>query len=320
MQVEQRLRFDGETVIITGAGRGIGREHALLFAERGANVVVNDLGVAAAGDGPDQSVATLLVDEITAKGGTAVADCHSVADAEGAAAVVKAAIDAFDKVDILVNNAGIITFAPFPDIDDDQWERMLAVTLGGTYRMCRAVWEHFVAGGGGRIINTTSNAGLAGCEQLSHYGAAKAAVAGLTKTLALEGEPHGIRVNAIAPMAVTRMNSDYFFVGVPPAERDWRADLRSGAVPIGPASLISPTVIWLAHRSNAANGDIFSTSSGKVARVATVVGEGYFNPDHTPEDLADNAETIRELREYLDPRSNVDELASIRPLFDTGAR
>ncbi|WP_214104748.1 SDR family NAD(P)-dependent oxidoreductase [Acrocarpospora catenulata] len=315
MTQQSSLRFDGETVIITGAGRGIGREHALLFAARGANVVVNDVGVTSSGEGEDLSVASLVVDEILAAGGSAVTDRHSVAETEGAEALVQTALDAFGRVDVLVNNAGIITFGLFADLDDRAWDQMMAVTLGGTYRTCRAVWPHFVAAGGGRIVNTTSNAGLSGCEQLSHYGAAKSAVAGLTKTLAIEGRPHGIRANAIAPMAVTRMNSDHFFGGAVPANREWQADIVSGAVPIGPASLVPPTAVWLAHRATEANGGIYSTSSGKVARVGIVIGEGYFNPDHTPEDLVAAAHEVEELRDYLDPTTNADEIASIATLF-----
>ncbi len=128
----------------------------------------------------------------------------------------------------MVNNAGVIDFAPTDQITDEQWRRMISVTLDGTFFMCRAAWPIFTAQGGGAIVNTTSNAGFAGNELLVHYGAAKLAVAGLTKALAQEGGPLNIRVNAIAPMAVTRMNREHFFKGATTEGKNWREDIRSG--------------------------------------------------------------------------------------------
>ncbi|GAB3379695.1 SDR family NAD(P)-dependent oxidoreductase [Amycolatopsis echigonensis] len=309
--------FQDRVVVVTGAGRGLGREHALAFARRGANVVVNDLGVASDGDGNDVSVAQSVVDEIAALGGKAVADTHSVADSAGAAAVIDTAVREFGRVDVLVNNAGIISYAAFEDLTDEQWDRMLAVTLNGAYHMSKAVWPLFTRQGGGRIVNTTSNAGFAGSPTLSHYGSAKLAVAALTKNLALEGAEHGIVVNAIAPMAVTRMNRDAFFGGSEVEQDNWQDDLRSGRVPMGPPSIVSPTVLWLSHPDTDVTGQIFSTSSGKVARVAFVVGEGYFNPDHTMEDLQQHRNEIMELGKYLDPSDTGAELAVIPPLFQS---
>lgn len=309
------MRFDDDVVIVTGAGRGLGREHALGFAARGAALVVNDVGVEPDGAGGSSAVAQAVVNEIVAAGGRAIADNHSVATADGARAIVAAAVAAFGKVTVLVNNAGIINFATLENISDPDWTRMLAVTLDGTFQMSKAVWPHFVAQGYGRIVNTTSNAGFAGCEQLVHYGAAKLGAAGLTKALAQEAIGTGITVNAIAPMAVTRMNRDVFFGGAEVEGDDWQADIRRGAVPMGPPSIVSPAVLWLAHASTTVNGDIYSTSSGKVARVGFVVGEGYFNPVHTPEDLRDHVEVIRSLVSFIEPTSTGDELALIPPLF-----
>ena len=304
------LRFDDDVVIITGAGRGLGREHALLFAQRGAAVLVNDI-VEQDGTSPAEAV----VAEIVAAGGRAAADTHSVATSEGAAAIVAAAIAGFGKVTVLVNNAGVIDFAPFEALSDAQWRRMIDVTLDGAFFVTRAVWPHFQAQGFGRIVNTTSNAGFAGNPQIVHYGAAKLGVAGLTRALAQEGAEQGITVNAIAPMAVTRMNREVFFGGAQSESGDWREDISAGVVPMGPPSIVSPAVLWLAHRSTAINGEIFSTSSGKVARVAIVIGEGYFNPDHSPEDLAENAERIRSIATPFEPASTAAELALIPPLF-----
>lgn len=309
------MRFDDQVVIVTGAGRGLGREHALGFAARGAAVVVNDPGVDRDDDGGERSVAQAVVEEIVAGGGRAVADRNSVATRAGAEAIVQAALDMFGKVTVLVNNAGIISFAPLTQIGEADWRAMQAVTLDGTFHMCAAAWPHMAAHGFGRIVNTTSNAGFAGSETLGAYGAAKLGVAGLTKCLAQEVAATGITVNAVAPMAVTRMNRDAFFAGKDAGGEDWQADIRAGHVPMGPPAAVTPTVLWLAHRDTALNGEIFSSSSGKVARVGFVVGQGWFDPDHGPEELAAHADEIRRLGDYLDPRSTSDELAAIPPLF-----
>ncbi len=309
------MRFDDDVVIVTGAGRGLGREYALAFAARGAAVVVNDPGVEADGSGGSRAVAQGVVDEILGAGGQAVADTNSVASSDGARAIVQTALDNFGKLTVLVNNAGTIAYAPLPEISDEDWRRMLSVTLDGTFLMSRAAWPLMAEQGYGRIVNTTSNAGFAGNETLTHYGAAKLGVAGLTKCMAQETKDSGITVNAVAPMAVTRMNREVFFGGAVVEGQNWRDDIGSGKVPMGPASIVAPTVLWLAHRSTMLNGEIFSSSSGKVARVDFVVGEGYFNPHHGPEELRDNAETIRMLGNYLDPTFTGDELAAIPPLF-----
>lgn len=310
------MRFDDDVVIVTGAGRGLGREYALAFARRGAAVVVNDPGIEIDETGAKQSVADAVVGEILELGGKAVADTNSVATSSGAEAIVSTALSAFGAVRVLVNNAGIISFAPLVDITDEAWQQMRAVTLDGTFFMCRAAWPHLTAAGHGRIVNTTSNAGFAGNETLIAYAAAKLGVAGLTKALAQEVGTTGIQVNAVAPMAVTRMNREAFFGGADSvASPDWREDIRCGKVPMGPPESVAATVLWLAHRSTQVNGEIYSSSSGKVSRVAFVVSEGLFDPHHEPETLRDNIEAIRELRDFVEPRSTGDELALIPPLF-----
>ncbi len=312
---QDRMSFAADVVIVTGAGRGLGREYALQFAERGARVVVNDYSPAA--DAED--VAGQVVAEIVAKGGQAVVDRNSVATAEGARAIVDTAVSAFGCVTVLINNAGIISFGQLDEISDAQWVAMQEVTLSGTWHMCQAVWPIFQQQNYGRIVNTTSNVGFAGIAILPHYGAAKAGVQGLTKCLAQVSREHGVSVNAIAPMAVTRMNRDMFFDGITTAADDWQADIRNGVTPMGPPIAVAATVLWLSHSSTDINGEIFSTSSGRVARVAFVVGEGYFNPEHSPEDLRDNSERIRTLGSFLDPRGAEDEIATIPRLFGVGA-
>lgn len=310
----EQMRFDDDVVVITGAGRGLGREYALAFAARGASVVVNDIDPAPGEGSP--SPAQMVVDEIAASGGMAIAVSHSITEPGGAEAVIAAAIAAFGKVTVLVNNAGIISFAPLTELTDEAWRAMQSVTLDGAFFMCRAAWPHMAAQGFGRIVNTTSNAGFGGNETLAHYGAAKLGVAGLTKCLAHEALGTGITVNAVAPMAITRMNRDAFFDGKNTrAGEDWREDIRSGRVPMGPPQIVAPTVLWLAHRSTLINGEIFSSSSGKVARVGFVVGQGWFDPDHEAEDLRDHADAIRTLGDYVDVAGTGDELALIPPLF-----
>ena len=309
------MRFDEDVVIVTGAGRGLGREYALAFAARGAAVVVNDPGEEEDASGLQGSVAQAVVDEIERAGGRACADRNSVATREGAAAIVATALARFKKVTVLVNNAGIISFAPIAEVTDEQWRIMQAVTLDGTFFMTAAVWPHMAAQGHGRIVNTTSNAGFAGHATLGAYGAAKLAVAGLTKCAAQDAVGTGITVNAVAPMAVTRMNRDAFFGGKEAEGSNWQDGIRDGRVPMGPPAIVAPTVLWLAHRETSINGEIFSTSSGKVARVAFIVGQGFFDPDHGPEDLAANDARIRDLGAFLDPATTSDELANIPPLF-----
>lgn len=304
------MRFDDDVVLITGAGRGLGREYALAFAGRGAAVAVNDII-----DHTGGSAARDVVAEILAAGGRAFAVEGSVADRAGAQAVVAATVQAFGKVSVLVNNAGVIDFGSLAELTEPSWDRMMSVTLDGVFHMTHAVWPHFHADGYGRVVNTTSNAGFAGCAQLVHYGAAKLGVAGFTKALAQEVGDLDITVNAVAPMAITRMNREAFFGGADGQGADWIEDIETGRAPMGPPSIVAPAVLWLAHRSTHINGEIFSTSSGKVARVAFLVSEGWFKPDHSPEDLRDQADTIRALGDYCDPRSTADELALIPPLF-----
>jgi len=202
--------LDEKVAIITGAGNGIGRAHALLFASEGAAVVVNDVGGARDGSGGgDSSAAEAVVKEIEAAGGRAVASHDSVATAEGAQAMVALGIETFGKVDILVNNAGILRDKTFMKMDEEMWDSVIAVHLKGTFLVSQAFAKHAVSrGGGGRIVNTTSVSGMLGNFGQANYAAAKAGIYGLTRTMAIELQKHRITVNALAPIAKTRMTED----------------------------------------------------------------------------------------------------------------
>ncbi len=204
------LDFTGRVAIVTGAGGGLGRQHALALARRGAKVVVNDLGGALDGTGGSTSAAQKVVDEIRAAGGEAIANGASVTDFEAVQALVQQAIDTWGRVDILVSNAGILRDKTFAKMDIADFRAVLDVHLMGAVHLCKAAWPHMVAQKYGRIVLTTSSSGLYGNFGQSNYGAAKLALVGLMQTLALEGAKSDIRVNCLAPTATTRMTEHLF--------------------------------------------------------------------------------------------------------------
>jgi NAD(P)-dependent dehydrogenase (short-subunit alcohol dehydrogenase family) len=201
--------LDGKVAIITGAGGGIGRADALLFAKEGAKVVVNDLGGARDGAGSSDAAASKVVEEIKAAGGEAVASFDSVGSAEGAQKIIAAAVSAFGRVDVLVNNAGILRDKSMLKMDEAMWDAVIEVHLKGTFLCTQAAAKQMVSqGGGGRIVNTTSVSGMLGNFGQANYAAAKAGIYGLTRTAAIEFQKHRITVNAVAPIAKTRMTED----------------------------------------------------------------------------------------------------------------
>ena len=223
--------LDGKVALVTGAGGGLGRAHALLLAKEGAAVVVNDLGGARDGTGAGHNMADHVVAEIKAAGGKAVADYGSVADPAAAKAMVKAAVDNFGKIDICINNAGILRDKSFKNMTDDMWDIIINVHLRGTYLVTKAAYEAMIEQGhGGRIIMTSSTSGLLGNFGQTNYGAAKAATAGFMRCLWLEGVKYGITVNILAPTAMSRLTEDI---------------LPEQAKDAFPPEKVSPAVVWL---------------------------------------------------------------------------
>jgi NAD(P)-dependent dehydrogenase (short-subunit alcohol dehydrogenase family) len=270
------LRFDGRVAVVTGAARGIGRAHALLLASRGASVVVADFGGGVDGAGAEHGPADEVVAEIQAAGGTAVACYASVADERQAASIVDTALESFGRLDIVVNNAGIHDPGPFAEQTVESFRRMLDVHFWGTLYVCKAAWGPLVDSGYGRIVNTLSEAMFGFTGEIA-YAAGKGASLGLTMNLALEGPAHGIRVNAIAPRAHTRMTP----ANVPD-------DIRQ----MMPPDLVAPAVAYLAHESCELNGEILVAGLGGVNSIFITYNTGIQKAGLTLEDVAENIETI----------------------------
>ncbi|MEU6201097.1 SDR family NAD(P)-dependent oxidoreductase [Streptomyces sp. NPDC047061] len=287
-----QLSFEGRVAVVTGAGRGIGRAHARLLAERGAKVVVNDLGGSMAGEGTDAGPAQKVADAIVAAGGEAVADTHDVSTEAGGKAIVDSALEAFGRIDIVVNNAGIIRWAGLPEVDLDNLERHLAVHLLGSFNTMKAAWPHFVEQGYGRVVLTTS-AGFFGLDNNLSYAAAKGGVIGLARSARLAGEPHGIKVNVIAPAALTRMGG---------IEDEAAAD--AAAQQAGMTSeAVSPMVAYLAHEDCPVNGEIYAAGAGRFARffIGSTPGFVYEGGLPTVEDVAGNWDAINDEKGYYVP-------------------
>lgn len=284
------LRFDNRVAIVTGAGRGIGRGHALLLAQKGARVVVADFGVDPDGLGTSSVPADEVVQEIRDLGGEAVACCASVADEREATSIIEMAIDTFGRLDIVVNNAGIHDPANFDELSIDQFRAMLDVHFYGALYAIRAAWPHFRSAGYGRIVNTVSEAMLGGVPGLTSYASAKGAVYGLTRNLATEGLADGIRVNAVAPRAYTRLSVDHCdnlsnLYGLSPEKIE---QLNASMRP----ELCAPAVAYLAHEACRLNGEVLQVGMGGVARLAFVAAKGLRQSSLTAESIAENIGTV----------------------------
>ncbi|MCV7258642.1 SDR family oxidoreductase [Mycobacterium shimoidei] len=268
-------------VIVTGAGGGLGREYALTLAREGASVVVNDLGGARDGTGAGHAMADKVVSEIKDAGGRAVANYDSVADQDGAANIVKTALDEFGKLDGVVSNAGILRDGTFHKMTFENWDAVLKVHLYGGYNVIRAAWPHFREQSFGRVVVATSTSGLFGNFGQANYSAAKLGLVGLINTLAQEGAKYNIHANALAPIAATRMTQDI----LPP-------EVFEKLTP----EFVAPVVAYLCTEESDDTGSVFIVGGGKVQRAALFQNEGVtFKEPPSVEDIAANWSKITDL-------------------------
>jgi NAD(P)-dependent dehydrogenase (short-subunit alcohol dehydrogenase family) len=286
------LGFDGKVAIITGAGGGLGRSHGLELAKRGALIVVNDLGSSIDGTGSGTTAAQAVVDEIKAAGGEAVANYDSVATPEGGEAIVQAAVDAFGRVDIVINNAGILRDKAFHNMTPDLLDPVLDVHLKGAFNVTRPAWGRMREQGYGRVVNTSSGAGVFGNFGQTNYGAAKMGLVGLTRGLAVEGAKYNIKANAIAPVAKTRMTEDLL------------GPVADKLLP----EFVTPVVVYLAHEDCPVSGEVYTVGGGHVARVFIGVTQGIADTELTPEKVRDGFDQIRDEDGYSVPANLNEEL------------
>ena len=289
------LRYDGRVAVVTGAGNGLGRAHAMLLASRGAKVVVNDLGGAVDGSGSSATAAERVVAEIVAAGGEAVPDRNTVATVEGGRAIIKTALDAFGRVDIVINNAGILRDKSFKNMTPEFLDPVLDVHLKGAFWVTQAAWELMREQKYGRIVNTSSAAGIFGNFGQTNYGAAKMGIVGFTNVLKQEGQKYNIKVNVIAPGAKTRMTEEL----LGPMASQFRME----------PELVSPIVAYLCHESCKVNGEIYSAAAGRVGRIFIGATKGVFNPDNmTIEYIRDHLDEIRNTEGFIIPGSAMEEM------------
>jgi NAD(P)-dependent dehydrogenase (short-subunit alcohol dehydrogenase family) len=294
----EQIRFDGRVAIVTGAGGGLGRSHAMLLASRGARVVVNDLGGAIDGTGGSESAAQKVCDEIKAAGGEAIPSYDGVHTPEGAAAIVKTAVQAFGQLDIVINNAGILRDVSIVKMTQDDWDKVLAVHLTGGYNVTKAAWQHMRDKGFGRVVFTTSAAGLYGNFGQANYAAAKLGLVGLCNSLKEEGKKYNILANCIAPVAVTRMTETL-------------PGLGAMANTLKP-EFVSPLVAYLSSEACKVSGEVFAVGGGYISRVAIVESAGAFikQGELSIEAVHENLEAIRDLSKAR-PFANAMEAAMV---------
>lgn len=281
------MRFDGKVVVVTGAGNGLGRTYALQLAERGARVVVNDLGGSTDGRGDDQAAASRVVEEIRAAGGEAVANFDSVATQAGGVAIVQTALDTWGRVDAVIANAGILRDRSFSKLSVEELDIILDVHLRGTYFTVQPAFNWMKDNGGGNIVVTASPSGLFGAFGQANYAAAKLGIVGMMRVMAIEGARAGIKINALAPTAATRLTATAGMSGEATEPRTPQEDPMS-------TERVSPLVLALAHETCPASGEIFNAGCGWINRVVVAVTEGVVLDDFSPEAVAGQWEAIRD--------------------------
>ncbi len=272
------LNFDGRVAVITGAGRGLGRDYALLLASRGASIVVNDNGSSIAGDVGDAGPAHDVVREIEAAGGKAVACTESVATPEGGQAIIQAALDHYGRIDVLIHNAGNVRYGALDEIPQADFDAVLDVHLMGAFHVVRAAFPAMVAAGYGRIVLTSSIGGIYGNARCVNYGVSKAGMIGLSNVTAIEGAERGVKCNIIIPAAVTRMADGLDTSQYPPMD----------------PSLVSPVVGWLAHEECSISGEMLISVAGRVAKAFITETEGVYRPSWTIESVGAEMDAIRD--------------------------
>lgn len=296
--MSEPIDLTGRTVIVTGAGNGIGKAHALLLAERGARVVVNDLGGSVTGEQAADGAADLVVAQIRRHGGTAVANTDSVADAAGGAAIVQCAVEAFGGVDAIIHNAGILRDRSFLKAEPEHIDPVLDVHLNGAFHVLRPAWPIMAEQGYGRVLLTTSASGLLGNFGQASYGAAKTGLVGLMNVLAVEGRRHGITVNALSPTAATRMTEGLL------------GDLTEHFDPAHVAAVAA----YLVSEQCTLTHHILSAGGGRVARIFVGVNPGWYGgPDPVaPEQVAEAIDEICALDGFIVPDDGLGEVELIQ--------
>ncbi len=298
------IDFDEQVVIVTGAGRGLGRLYALDLAARGASVVVNDLGGTMHGHGADESVANQVVEEIEVAGGVAVASHDSVATPEGGHAIVQSALNTYGRLDAVVSNAGIFHTAPFDELEVDDWRRMLNVHVDGGFFLSQPAYRVMKAQGYGRFVFIASSAGLFGQPNSAHYAAAKAALVGLNNVIAIEGAEHGILANTMLPFGYSRMVTET--IGELPEDSEF---LHA----IDPQWVV-PIVTYLSSKACDVSHHNYSACAGRFARVFVGLAEGWLaerGKPPTAEDVAAHLAEVTATEPFTIPGSIFDEVAGI---------
>ncbi len=299
------IDLSGQVVVVTGAGRGLGRLYALELARRGASVVVNDVGGTMEGHGSDPAVAATVVKEIEELGGTAVASVDSVASAAGGEAIVRSAVESFGRLDAVVSNAGIFSTAPFDELAAEDWRRMLEVHLDGGFHLSQPAYRVMKSQGGGRFVFISSSAGLFGQPNSAHYAAAKAGLVGLANVIAVDGAAHGILANTVLPFGYSRMVTET--VG----DREKLGDAVPFLRAIEP-ELVVPMVVFLASSACTFTHQMFSACAGRFSRVFVGLGAGWVGGGDGPpraEDVAAHVGEVAATEPFSVPSSIFDEVA-----------